>query len=66
MLGLHGLTRNLIELSVRFDALLQCYKEMFRIDSTESCSILNHHRENSPAASVYNGHPVEVNYATAH
>jgi hypothetical protein len=66
MLGFAWPYQNLIELSIRFGALLQSYKKMSRIDSTESCSILNHHRESSLAASVYDGHAVEVNYATAH
>jgi hypothetical protein len=63
---LHGLTSISIELIVRFRALLQSYEKMSRIDSTESRPILNQHRENTLAASVYDGHAVEVNNATAH
>ena len=65
-LGLAWPYQDLIESRVRFRTLLHSCKEIFRIDSTESRSILNHHRENSLAAFVYDGHPVEVNYATAH
>ena len=41
--GLAWSYQDLIELRVRFSALLQSCKEMFRIDSAESRSILNHH-----------------------
>jgi hypothetical protein len=60
---LHGRTKDLVELSVRFGVLLQSCQKMSRIDSIESGSILNHHRENPFATSVYDGHPVKVNYA---
>jgi hypothetical protein len=61
-----ALTRISIELSVRFRALLQSYEKMSRVNSTESRPILNHHREKTLAASIYDGHAVEVNNATAH
>jgi hypothetical protein len=41
--AMHGPTSISIELSVRFRALLQSYKKISRIDSTESRPILNHH-----------------------
>src|ERR1700678_3922933 len=41
--GLAWPYQDLIELRVRFGALLQSCQEIFRIDSTESRSILNHH-----------------------
>jgi hypothetical protein len=63
---LHGLASISIELSVRFRALLESYEKMSRIDSAESRPILNHHREDTLAARVYDGHAVEVNNATAH
>jgi hypothetical protein len=41
--GLAWPHKGLIELSIRFGGLLQSHKKMFRIDSAESRSILNHH-----------------------
>ena len=65
-LGLAWPHQDLIESRVRFSALLQSFKEMFRIDSTESRSVLNHHGENTLAASINDSNAVDVNNATAH